>query len=110
MARFVDESIDYMNKHRAAIPAAVAVLAFVGLGRLAKMAALGMAAVWVARELREMDRSRSGRESRKVSEKAIDTAVEDSFPASDPASYTSSTVGTPDEEAAKTPDRSAQMH
>ena len=93
MARIVDDSVDYLNKHRNNIPPVIAVLALVGLGRLARLATLGMGVAWLARELREMDRSRSTGSSR-----AVDTAMEDTFPASDAPSYSPTTAGSPDEQ------------
>ena len=98
MARYIDESIDYMNKHKSVIPPAIAVMAAIGLGRMARLATIGMAIAWAARELREMDKVRSDRGPLSKSDAVIDTAMEDSFPASDPPAYSASSAGTPNDQ------------
>jgi hypothetical protein len=98
MARYVDDSIDYMNRYKSSIPPVIAVLAVVGLGRLARLATVGLAIAWAAHELREMDRTRSARGPHRKADKLVDTAMEDSVPASDPPSYSASSAGTPDDQ------------
>ena len=112
MARIVDDSVDYLSKHRNNIPPVIAVLALVGLGRLARLATLGMGVAWLARELREMDKSRSGGGSGKSASQAVDTAMQDTFPASDAPSYSPTTAGSPDEqvEAVKRRTRVSAVH
>jgi hypothetical protein len=107
MARILDDSVDYLSKHRNNIPPVIAVLALVGLGRLARLATLGMGVAWLARELREIDRSRTTGANR-----AIDTAMEDTFPASDAPSYSPTTAGSPDQqvEAVKRRSRISAVH
>ncbi len=93
MPRIVDEAIDYLTERNTHIPPVISILALIGLGRVARLASLGLAALWVADQVRNIDRDRAHTNPKKQEDRMVDTAMEDSFPASDPPSY-SGTVAT----------------
>jgi hypothetical protein len=83
------ESIfDKMSTDQNWIGPAVALVGLIGIRRTVKLAALGAAAIWLLERTREFtDR----RETHRQSDEKVHIASEDSFPASDPPSYTSDT-------------------
>ena len=97
MPRIVDNAIDYLSEHNTHVPPLISVLALVGLGRVARLASVGLAALWLADQLRQIDRDRSEARPHAQADRRVDTAIEESFPASDPPSFTPTTAGAPEE-------------
>ena len=97
MPRIVDTAIDYLSERNAHVPPVISILALIGLGRVARLASLGLAALWVADQVRQIDRDRSDAKPGNKADRRVDTAMEDSFPASDPPSFTSTVTGSPEE-------------
>jgi hypothetical protein len=95
MRKEIDQAIDYINRKDGPAPIIVTTLALIGMGRLARLAALGLAAFWVADHIRTIEKERA---LFRPSEDDIDAASEDSFPASDAPSYGGATAGAPEEE------------
>lgn len=84
-ARSHDSLFDKITADPTWIGPAVALVGLFGLRRTVKLAALGAAAVWL------FDRSRSyadNRATHKARDEEVHLSSEDSFPASDPPSYT----------------------
>ncbi len=94
MRREIDQAIDYINRKDGPAPIIVTTLALIGMGKLARLAALGLAAFWLADHIRTIEKDRALFRP----DEEIDTASEDSFPASDAPGYGSTTAGAPEEE------------
>ncbi len=109
MPRIVDTAIDYLIKRNTHVPPVISILALMGLGRVARVASFGLAALWLADQLRQIDRDRSETKPHVQADRKIDAAMEDTFPASDPPAFTSA-IGTSSPEEVSNVSRLRTVH
>jgi hypothetical protein len=92
--RFIDETVKFVEERPAAALGIAGALRFLGFGMFARLAVVGIGAVWLVDQVRDIEAKRNEAQD---SDEKIDQESEDSFPASDAPSTTASKAGSPAE-------------
>jgi hypothetical protein len=92
--RFVDETVKFVEERPASALGVAAVLRFMGMGALARFAVVGIGAIWLVDQIREIEARRGATQD---TDSKVDENSEESFPASDAPGTNSTTAGSPEE-------------
>jgi hypothetical protein len=92
--RFLDDTVKFVEERPATALGIAAGLRFLGFGLFARLAVVGIGAVWLVDQIREIEAERAAKQD---DDGKVDEESEDSFPASDAPSTTAATAGSPAE-------------